>query len=156
MDTKKFRYIKPISWNLLLITIGALVFSVGVKAVVVPKGFITGGISGVGLLCYYVTGILSPGTWYFIINIPLFLIGWALVSRRFFSYSIYGMVISSVFMDLVNFQIPINDPFLALLAGGTMIGTGAGITLHSLGSGGSPAAYRIGGPRRTSDRGAPP
>ena len=88
MAFRGHRYISSVSWNLLLITAGALVFSIGVKAIVVGKGFITGGISGVGLLCYYVSGILSPGVWYFIINIPLFLVGWALVSRRFFLYSI--------------------------------------------------------------------
>jgi uncharacterized membrane-anchored protein YitT (DUF2179 family) len=37
-------------------------------------------------------------------------------------------------MEVVTFQIPIHDPFLAVLAGGTIIGTGAGITFHSLGS----------------------
>ena len=134
MAYKYKKYISAISWNLFLISVGALVFSIGVKAVVVPMGFITGGITGVGLLCYYHTGALSPGVWYFIINIPLFLIGWAMVSRRFFLYSIYGMVISALFIDLIKFQIPIHDPFLALLAGGTIIGAGAGITLHSLGS----------------------
>jgi uncharacterized membrane-anchored protein YitT (DUF2179 family) len=134
MAFKKHRPIYSILWSLLLITIGALIFSIGVKAIVVPKGFITGGISGVGLLVYYFSKIFSPGVWYFIINIPLFIIGWAMVSRRFFLYSFFGMVVASIFMEAVNFQIPIKDPFLAVLAGGTIIGTGAGVTLHSLGS----------------------
>jgi uncharacterized membrane-anchored protein YitT (DUF2179 family) len=37
-------------------------------------------------------------------------------------------------MEVVTFQIPIHDPFLAVLAGGTIIGAGASITFHSLGS----------------------
>ena len=134
MDTESKPFIYSIPWNLVLITIGALIFSIGVKAIVVPKGFITGGISGVGLFAYYFSGLFSPGIWYLIINLPLFIVGWTLVSRRFFLYSIYGMVAASFFMELVNFQIPVSDPFLAVLAGGTIIGTGAGITLHSLGS----------------------
>ena len=134
MSFKKFRLIYSISWNLLLITTGALIFSIGVKAIVVPKGFITGGIAGVSLLAYYFSEIFSPGVWYFIINIPLFIVGLVMVSRRFFLYSIYGMVMASFFMGLVNFQIPINDPFLSVLAGGTIIGAGAGVVLHSLGS----------------------
>jgi len=134
MAAENRQYIFSIAWNLLLITIGALVFSIGVKAIVVPQGFITGGISGVGLLAFYFSDILSPGVWYFMINIPLFAIGWALVSRRFFLYSMYGMAVASIFMEVIRFEIPINDPFLSLLAGGTVIGTGAGITLHSLGS----------------------
>lgn len=126
--------ISSISWNLLLITVGSLVFCLGVKSLVVPQGFITGGVTGVGLLFYYYTDALGPGSWYFIINIPLFLLGWAMVSRRFFLYSVYGMVVSSLFLDLIQFQIPIQDPFLAVLAAGAVIGAGAGIVFHSLGS----------------------
>ena len=134
MTSKRKHIVLTVPWNLLLITTGALIFSIGVKAIVVPKGFITGGIAGVGLLAYYFSKTFSPGIWYLIINIPLFLIGWALVSRRFLLYSIYGMAVVSLFMEVVSFQIPVHDPFLAVLAGGTIIGTGAGVTLHSLGS----------------------
>ena len=126
--------ISSVSWNLLLITVGSLIYAIGVKAIVVPQNFITGGITGVSLLCYYLTGILSPGIWYFVINTPLFIIGWKLVSRRFFLYSLFGMVISSIWFDLITFTIPLHDPFLVMLAGGTVVGAGAGIVFHSLGS----------------------
>ncbi|MFH1155620.1 MAG: YitT family protein [Pseudomonadota bacterium] len=115
-------------------SMGAIIFSVGLNAIVIPHGFITGGISGVGLLIYYMLHILSPGVWYLVINIPLFLFGWIFISRRFFFYSLYGMLVVSVAMDMVSFQIPIKDPFLAILAGGVLLGAGGGITLHSLGS----------------------
>lgn len=134
MSIRYKQLISSITWNLALITIGSLIYSIGVKAVIVPQGFITGGITGVSLLCYYATGKFSPGVWYFIINIPLFLIGWKLVSQRFFLYSIYGMVISSIWFDIVTFTIPLADPFIVMLAGGTIAGAGAGIVFHSLGS----------------------
>ncbi len=134
MSREKKQLISSIAWNLLLLTAGAVVFAVGVKAIVVPHGLITGGITGVSLLCYYMTGILTPGQWYFLINVPLFLLGWAMVSRRFFVYSLFGMVISAVALDLVDFTIPVHDPFLAVLAGGVIVGIGAGIVFHSLGS----------------------
>jgi uncharacterized membrane-anchored protein YitT (DUF2179 family) len=134
MKNLRARHLSSVSWNLLLITVGALVFAIGVKAIVVDKGFVTGGITGVALLAYYLSDALSPGIWYFIINIPLFAVGGALVSRRFFLYSIYGMIVSSLFMSLIRFTIPVHDPFLAVLAGGVVVGTGAGICFHSLGS----------------------
>lgn len=126
--------ISAISWNLLLISAGSFVFGIGLKSIAIPHGFITGGISGLSLLFYYVSNLLSPGVWYLLVNIPLFLIGWINVSRRFFLYSLYGMAALSVSMDLITFTIPVKDPFLAVLAGGALMGTGAGITLHSLGS----------------------
>ena len=134
MSPVRKQIISSVSWNLLLITVGSLVYAIGVKAIVVPQNFITGGITGVSLLCYYLTGILSPGIWYFMINTPLFVIGWKLVSKRFFLYSLFGMVMSSIWFDLITFTIPLHDPFLVMLAGGTIVGAGAGIVLHSLGS----------------------
>ncbi len=134
MFTKYYRYLSSVLANLALIAVGATVFGIGVKAIVVHQGMITGGISGVGLLLYYYFELLTPGLWYLVINIPIFLIGWIYVSRRFFLYSLFGMAVLSVVMDLIQFQIPIQDPFLAVLAGGTIVGAGAGITLYSLGS----------------------
>ncbi|MDL2275378.1 YitT family protein [Desulfosarcina sp. OttesenSCG-928-G10] len=128
------RLTSSVVWNLFLISLGATVFAVGVKAIAIPHAFVTGGISGVTLLIYYTTGLLSPGLWYLLINIPIFLVGWIYVSRRFFFYSLYGMAFVSLAMDLVNFRLPIQEPMLAVLAGGVLMGAGVGITLHSLGS----------------------
>lgn len=125
-----------IAWNLLLIIIGSSVFAVGVKAVALPHEFVSGGMSGLSLLVYYATQKLSPGVWYFIINVPIFIIAWVLISRRFFLYSIVGMLSLALAIDLVSFTIPVHDHMLAAIAGGAIIGTGAGITFHSLGSSG--------------------
>ena len=58
------RFISSVLWNLLLISAGSVVFGIGLKSIAIPHGFITGGISGLTLLFYYVSGILSPGLWY--------------------------------------------------------------------------------------------
>lgn len=136
---KKLRYhqyISSVLWNLLLISAGSIVFGIGLKSIAVPHGFITGGISGLTLLFYYVSGLLSPGLWYLLVNIPIFLIGWIHVSRRFFLYSLFGMAAMSASIDLIRFSLPIHEPILAVLAGGVLMGAGTGIILHSLGSGG--------------------
>ena len=130
------RFISSVLWNLLLISAGSIVFGIGLKSIAVPHGFITGGISGLTLLFYYVSGLLSPGLWYLIVNIPIFLIGWIHVSRRFFLYSLYGMAALSAAIDMIRFTLPIHEPILAVLAGGVLMGAGTGIILHSLGSGG--------------------
>lgn len=134
MPERYRRWVSSIFWNLALIGVGSLVYSIGVKSIAVSQGLITGGITGVALLCYYHTGVLSTGLWYFLLNIPLFLVSWKMVSRRFFLYSAVGMIVSAVWFDLIAFSIPLADPFLAMLAGGTLIGAGAGIVFHSLGS----------------------
>jgi uncharacterized membrane-anchored protein YitT (DUF2179 family) len=77
--------------------------------------------------------MFSPGIWYFLVNIPVILVGWIFVSRRFIFYSLYGMLALSLALDLVSLPVEVSDPFLAVLAGGTVMGFGIGIALHSLG-----------------------
>jgi uncharacterized membrane-anchored protein YitT (DUF2179 family) len=132
MKSYDTRYGLP--WNMLLITIGASILGLGIKAVAIPHGFITGGTSGLGLLVYYATGLWTPGTWYLLLNIPIFIIGWCLVSRRFFYYSLYGMLVLAGVLDLISLRIPIHEPILAVLAAGCLVGAGSGIIFHSLGS----------------------
>ncbi len=136
MFTNKKAIVFSVAWNLILLTVGAVVLAIGIKAIAIPKGFITGGFSGLSLLIYYVFGGLSPGTWYFVLNIPLFIAGWVFLSRRFFFYSLFGMVVLTVAIDLIWFTIPIQDKLLAALASGALIGAGAGTYLHSFGSAG--------------------
>ena len=125
-----------IPWNLFLITLGSLIAGIGLKAIVIPNGMITGGFSGAGILVFYYTKIFSPGIWYFILNIPVFIFGWIFVSRRFLLYSIYGAIVLTLAIDLVCFEIPVKDLMLAAMAGGAIIGAGSGIVFRSLGSAG--------------------
>jgi uncharacterized membrane-anchored protein YitT (DUF2179 family) len=133
---KKSQYLYNIPYNILLITMGSLIFGIGVKGIALPHGFISGGISGASLLLYYWTDRLSPGTFYFLLNIPVFILGWRYVSRRFFGYSLYGMTALTLAIEFVEINIAVADPMLAALAGGCLIGAGSGIILHSLGSSG--------------------
>jgi len=130
------KIISSIAWNIALISAGSIIFGIGLKSIAIPHGFITGGISGLTLLAYYVSGRLSPGLWYLLVNIPIFLVGWIHVSRRFFFYSLYGMAALSFAIDHIGFNFPIHEPILAVLAGGVLMGAGSGLILYSLGSAG--------------------
>ncbi len=133
---KPYNIVYSIPWNLFLITLGSLILAVGIKGIIIPHGMITGGFSGLGLLIYYNSGILTPGIWYLILNIPVFIIGWKFISKRFLYYSLFGAGVLTLFIDLVNITIDITDIWLAALAGGTLVGVGAGLIFRSLGSGG--------------------
>jgi uncharacterized membrane-anchored protein YitT (DUF2179 family) len=134
MKSQKISLAYSVGWNLVLITVGGVILSIGIKALAIPNGFISGGFSGLSLLIYYIFGGLSPGIWYLVLNIPLFIAGWLILSRRFFFYSLFGMLVVTFAIDLIPFAIPIKDRLLAALASGTLIGAGAGIYLHSFGS----------------------
>jgi len=129
---RSFSYSVP--FNLLLMTVGSAILSFGVKAIALPYGLVSGGASGLSLLTYYVTDAMTPGIWLLIVNIPMFAIGYFGVSKRFFLYSCYGAACNSLFIDIINYTAPIHDPWLVVLAGGTVLGAGTGTALRSLGS----------------------
>ena len=130
------RLTNNIFFNLAVLTFGAAVYSFGIKDIVVAKGLMSGGVSGVALLLFYLTGALGPGVYYFLLNLPLMVLGWVSLSRRFILYTVYGMGILSLFMQLMPERALIADPLLAAVFGGAVMGAGSGIMLRTLGSAG--------------------
>jgi uncharacterized membrane-anchored protein YitT (DUF2179 family) len=130
------RSLRTILWNLLLIGIGSIICAAAIKGILVPRQFLAGGITGLAILVHYLLPSLPVGVIYFILNVPLFLVGWLFVGRRFFFYSLTGVFIFSAVM-LYPFPIfRIDDMILAALTAGIVTGTGSGIILRSLGSAG--------------------
>lgn len=123
-----------VPWNLFLLTVGGVLFSLGLKSIAMPHAFISGGVFGTGLYIYYATGLFTPAVWYVLLNLPIFLVGWLCVSRRFFFYSLYGTAVTTLAAQFITFQSSIHDPLLAAVAAGTVCGAGLGIVLRSLGS----------------------
>ena len=73
---------------------------------------------------------------YFVLNIPVYFLGWKYIGRRFFIYSVAGMVIFSLAVLWKPFVIPVHDKMLAAIFAGILSGAGGGIILKSYGSAG--------------------
>jgi len=98
---------------------------------------ISGGISGLALVIYYVLPKLSIGLMVFLINIPIFIMGWTMISGKFFFFSLLGMVSFSFFLTLTtSLNITVENPLLAALFAGVISGCGSGLVFRSGGSGG--------------------
>lgn len=130
---EKFR---TIVWNLALITAGSVICAVAVNGILIPKQFLSGGFTGLAMLVHYTLPALPVGVVYFLLNVPLFVFGWLFVGRRFFLYSVAGMVIFSLAV-LIRFpSVTVEDRLLNALLAGIIMGFGSGILLRSLGSAG--------------------
>jgi uncharacterized membrane-anchored protein YitT (DUF2179 family) len=125
-----------IAWNLLLIVVGSVLCAVAINGILIPNQFLAGGISGLSLFIYYLFPPMPVGATYFLLNIPLFVVGWLFVGRRFFFYSLAGMAIFSVALLVPVPTFPIHDPLLRALTAGIISGIGSGVILKSLGSAG--------------------
>jgi len=88
------------------------------------------------ILIHYALPFIPVGVAYFLLNIPIFIFGWMFVGRRFFFYSIAGMVIYSLAVLIPVPEIMIEDRLLNSLTAGIISGFGSGILLRSLGSAG--------------------
>lgn len=128
---------KTVAYNLFLISAGCMVFVVGMNSVLIPNKLFGAGVSGIALILHYLFSRLDVGLAYFLLNLPLMLLGWFSISRRFMFYTLYGMGFFSLAAAVIKTPaIAMQDPILAALFGGIICGAGAGIVLRSIGSGG--------------------
>jgi len=125
-----------VAWNVALIIAGSVIQGVGFKALGEPHQFVPGGLFGVSSLLYYLSDTLNPGLFYLLLNIPMFVLGYIYISKRFLSYSFLAMLCISLTSILVDFTIEIQNQLYAALVFGVFIGAGAGMVLRSLGSNG--------------------
>lgn len=136
MSDEKSKFVYSIFWNCGLIAIGTLIQAIAFKAIAGPQGFVPGGVFGVGSLIYYATDFLNPGLLYLLLNIPMFILGYIFISRRFLAYSALAMGLITLYYQFIDFQIPIGNQLYAALAFGVLLGSGMGMVLRSLGSNG--------------------
>ncbi|MEM3341910.1 MAG: YitT family protein [Thermoplasmata archaeon] len=126
--------------SLFLISAGSAICGLVINGILVPKQFLSGGFLGLSLFIYYLlpsslARFLTAGSIYFLFNIPIFIIGYKFVGRRFFVWSVVGMVLFSLATQFVSIgEFNISDRILAALFAGILMGLGNGLTLRSMGS----------------------
>ncbi|UCB48704.1 MAG: YitT family protein [Deltaproteobacteria bacterium] len=128
--------LRQVLWNLGLIAFGSALCAVAINGILIPREFLSAGFVGLALVIYYFVPVLPVAWLYFLLNVPLFIIGWRFVGRRFFLYSLAGMVIFSCAVEFIQVPIPVQDKILSALLAGIITGTGAGVILRSIGSAG--------------------
>lgn len=123
------------SLGIIAIAIGAILAAFGIQGFIVPSGLGGGGVGGIALLLFY-TLKLPIGLMTFILNIPLFVLGWREVNRKYVFKTIWGLAIFSLFLDLFKGvqTIAIDDVFLGALYGGVISGIASSLIFHFGGS----------------------
>jgi len=122
-----------------LITIGALMVTVGVHYFKFPNNFSIGGITGAGILLSSILGgKISSGTIVLIINTILLVIGYIVFGRDFGVKTTYGSLILSLGLKILEIVSPMDQPFtnepvIELFFAVVLPGVGAAI-LFNLGS----------------------
>lgn len=121
--------------RLLFIVLGNLCCSIAVNAFFIPNHMLTGGVSGLGILIQYITkGAIPAGISVFVINIPIFLLGFKRVDREFAVSGFISMIILSSLMTVtrgITKYFLVDDILLAAIFGGILNGLGMGILFRN-------------------------
>jgi len=118
-----------ITKKLFTILIGTFIYSAGISLFLDPNELAPGGVVGIAVIISHVLGG-ATGSWYFLINIPIILLGWWKFGGKFIIYSFYAIALNSIFTNLFALFPAVTDNLLlASIAGSIMIGTGIGIVL---------------------------
>ena len=108
----------------LTITFGICISSVALNAFFLPHHLLSGGITGLSMILFYLFGWQVSFT-NIIFNIPLFFLAYKLMSRNYFISGIYGTLVLSFFLQLfapLQQMAQIHDPMLSCIFGGDIIG----------------------------------
>ncbi|MGX7106414.1 YitT family protein [Hutsoniella sourekii] len=121
-------------FSLFLITIGSLIYCVGMNAFILPNSFTTGGVTGISVLLYYVfqipVSIMNLG-----INLVLLIIGLRFIDKRTIILTIVSLFWISLFLDIVHPPVFHSENLIiTAVAGGVLTGIGMGLVLRGHGT----------------------
>ena len=113
-----------------LIALGTFLAALSLPLFFLPYDIAPGGISGISTVLASVLP-LSVGLISFVLNVPLFLIGWRTVGWRFAVRSFIAMTLMSLFIDLVPVRDVSGNVMLASVFGGVLLGVGLGLVVRA-------------------------
>lgn len=126
--------LRSILFHLIGLAVGSMIYSAGLNLFLVPNNIIDGGVVGVGLIAAAVSPI-PFSVWIVLLNIPFFLIGYRKVGASLAAYSMAAVVMLSFWSHVFEPMAAVTDePFLATIFGGVIIGIGVGLVIKSGGS----------------------
>ena len=112
------------------IILGIVLASIGLKAFLLPNGFMDGGVTGIALL---ISGLININISILLIvfSIPFLIMGYFTVSKRIILKSIMSIIGLALFIHFENFEIITEDKFLISIFGGLFLGAGIGIAIRN-------------------------
>ena len=119
-----------------IITFGIFLFSIGWTAFLLPSQITGGGVTGIGAVVYFITGFPMAAT-YFLVNVVLLGFAAKILGIKYALKSVFGMVMTSVFLGLLSAYIKepvVKEPFMACVVGGILAGAGIGLVFNGGGS----------------------
>lgn len=117
--------------DMLIIAFAAFIYAAGISLFLDPNNLAPGGVTGISVILNRLSGI-ETGTLYFLLNVPIVLLGIWKFGWRFIIKTAYAIALTSFFTNLLSGQKALTeDPLLAALAGGVLIACGIGLVFKT-------------------------
>lgn len=111
-----------------IIIFGSLMFGLSVNLFTLPSKIVTGGVSGIATVLYFLYG-WSPGMVVALTNVVIGLIAYKELGMNFIADSLVGIIAIPLFMELTSGFPPVcDDIMLNCIFGGILCGIGIGLT----------------------------
>lgn len=114
----------------LWITLGVIITSIGLKAFLIPNGFLDGGITGLAILIKVLVDIPTHFS-LLILTIPFLILAYYKISRKVAIKSVYSILLLSGILYFENFDVITTDKLLICFFGGLFVGAGIGISIKN-------------------------
>ncbi|MHA7843857.1 MAG: YitT family protein [Winogradskyella sp.] len=112
------------------IILGIILASIGLKAFLLPNGFLDGGVTGIALLVKTQVDI-NISVLLVLFSIPFLILGFFTVSKRIVIKSIISILGLALFIHFENFDTITDDKLLISIFGGLFLGAGIGISIRN-------------------------
>lgn len=129
MLSRRTRALKLLS-EYFQVFLGIVLASIGLKAFLLPNGFLDGGVTGVALL---IRSFVDLNLSYLLIlfSIPFLILGYFTVSKHIIIKSIISILGLALFIHYENFATITEDKLLISIFGGLFLGSGIGIAIRN-------------------------
>lgn len=120
--------------KILFITIGTFLLAISTNTILIPHKLLSGGVSGIAMFLHFMLG-WNISLSILIINIPLFILAFMFLKRRFILFSLLGMLLLTFWLEVTHgWIIPIENTLSIPLLAGVISGLGSGIIFRADGS----------------------
>lgn len=114
----------------LQIALGVALASIGLKAFLLPNGFLDGGVTGIAILLNATIGG-NVSVLLLVLSIPFLIMAYFTVSKRIVFKSIISIAALALCIQIENFPVITEDKLLIAIFGGLFVGTGIGIAIRN-------------------------
>lgn len=124
------------AFQLLIGLLCAVSIAIALNLFLIPGDLFASGITGIAQIIDYFTSrmpalgsFFTVGNIYFMLNIPIIILAWIRLGKYFTLMTLYTVILTTVFTNLVPVYTVSTNPLLNAIMGGVINGVGSGIAI---------------------------